>query len=672
MAFSLFKKSNDTAAQMAYQFLTKIIARGLRNSYQTPMSRSAKAHAARDLIYASINERAKKVSASNLVVYQKTGQRTLQPLPYDHWAVELLTNPNPEIDAATMALVMSRSLDRTGNMYFYTPISELGYPVVMWPLIASQVSVVINKEGGSIISGYEMRVNGQQYRFTQEEILHIKLLDLDEDIRSMFIGKSPIEAILDNADVDYEITSYIKRWFANDLNKNVILKSPNELDETQWEIFKQKWNESNPRKKLTAVLESGLDIANENNNELQVNFESLDQRTTKIITAVFGLTLGLLTGDFTNRATAEIQEGRFLTNTINPLLKIYEQAFTRHLQKFDKSLVAEYDKWQFNDSEDKRKQEEHDIKLGIRVINDIKKERGEAPVPYGDKPLIMSGLVPLESIYTAAALPESTPPSVTMSLVKKKALTAEPTEDELFRYWKSYDDRNIATSDKLQVAVSKVFEQIEEELGASFDKAYKNGDDFLSKWLSILDSEKWISALQKATGGILESHVLEVIVESLRDVDLTSDDLPSDFSTTIGEMLKGSTSKITESIGTIRDEIRRLVEGNTGATSDELFNLLKGKFKTLKESRARAIANTSSNYATGAAQTESWKGVGFKVAWLSQRDGKTRETHQKADGQVRNDEGLFNVGSDKMPHPCAGSVAEENVNCRCTCMPVRK
>lgn len=672
MAFSLFKKSNDTAAQMAYQFLTKIIARGLRNSYQTPMSRSAKAHAARDLIYASINERAKKVSASNLVVYQKTGQRTLQPLPYDHWAVEFLTNPNPEIDAATMALVMSRSLDRTGNMYFYTPISELGYPVVMWPLIASQVSVVINKEGGGIISGYEMRVNGQQYRFTPEEILHIKLLDLDEDIRSMFIGKSPIEAILDNADVDYEITSYIKRWFANDLNKNVILKSPNELDDTQWEIFKQKWNESNPRKKLTAVLENGLDIANENNNELQVNFESLDQRTTKIITAVFGLTLGLLTGDFTNRATAEIQEGRFLTNTINPLLTIYEQAFTRHLQKFDKSLVAEYDKWQFNDSEDRRKQEEHDIKLGIRVINDIKKERGEAPVPYGDKPLIMSGLVPLESIYTAAALPESTPPSVTMSLVKKKALTAEPTEDELFRYWKSYDDRNIATSDKLQVAVSKVFEQIEDELGASFDKAYKNGDDFLSKWLSILDSEKWISALQKATGGILESHVLEVIVESLRDVDLTSDDLPSDFSTTIGEMLKGSTSKITESIGTIRDEIRRLVEGNTGATSDELFNLLKGKFKTLKESRARAIANTSSNYATGAAQTESWKGVGFKVAWLSQRDGKTRETHQKADGQVRNDDGLFNVGSDKMPHPCAGSVAEENVNCRCTCMPVRR
>ena len=134
MAFSFFsRKNNDTAAQMAYQFLNKLMQRNMRNSHKSPVSRSSREHAARDLIYASINERAKKVSASNLVVYQKTGQRTLQPLPYDHWAVELLTNPNPEIDAATMALVTSRSLDRTGNRYFYTPISELGYPVVMWP-----------------------------------------------------------------------------------------------------------------------------------------------------------------------------------------------------------------------------------------------------------------------------------------------------------------------------------------------------------------------------------------------------------------------------------------------------------------------------------------------------------------------------------------------------------
>ena len=154
-------------------------------------------------------------------------------------------------------------------------------------------------------------------------------------------------------------------------------------------------------------------------------------------------------------------------------------------------------------------------------------------------------------------------------------------------------------------------------------------------------------------------------------MDLTSDDLPSDFSNTIGDILQGSTSKITDSIGTIKEELQKIIESNPLASSDELFDVLKKKFETLKESRARTIANTSSNYATGAAQTNTWKVVGFKVAWLSQRDGNVRSTHFSADGQVRGEDGLFDVGSDKMPHPCAGSIAEENVNCRCTCMPIK-
>lgn len=671
MKFPLFKKKSidNAAMEMAFSFLTKLFRNSARNSYNAPISRSAQQHAARDLIYASINERAKKVAASNLVVYQKTNQRSLQPLPYDHWAVELLSNPNPEIDAATMFMMMSVSLDRTGNMYFYTPKSKLGYPVVMWPLPSQRVSVIMNKEqGGGIIAGYEMRMNGISSRFLPDEILHIKLLDLSEDIQSLFVGKSPIEAIIDNADVDYEITSYIKRWFANDLNKKVILESPNEMDVTQWELFKQKWNEANPRMMLSGLLENGLKMSAQNANELHVSFESLDQRTTKIITAVFGLTLGLLTGDFTNRATAEIQEGRFLTNTINPLLTIYEQAFTRHLQKFDKSLVAEFDKWQFNDSEDKRKQEDHDVKLGIRTINDIRKERGQPPTEYGNEPLIMSGLVPISTIYTTAQT--GTTPTVSLSS-KKKALTSTPSEEDLTAFWRSYDERNIETSDKLKTAVSKVFEDIEDELTSSL-KSYSQKDaETFTNILNLFDAEKWINALTKATGGILEEHVLVSIVESLRDVDLTSDDLPSDFSNTIGEILQGSTSKITDSIGTIKEELQKIIESNPLASSDELFDVLKKKFETLKESRARTIANTSSNYATGAAQTNTWKVVGFKVAWLSQRDGNVRSTHFSADGQVRGEDGLFDVGSDKMPHPCAGSIAEENVNCRCTCMPIK-
>ena len=97
------------------------------------------------------------------------------------------------------------------------------------------------------------------------------------------------------------------------------------------------------------------------------------------------------------------------------------------------------------------------------------------------------------------------------------------------------------------------------------------------------------------------------------------------------------------------------------------------KFNSYEKYRAPLIARTettaASNYADLDAVREAGLESRLKKAWLSSRDGIERETHAAADAQYYNGIALsdsFQVGSDSMESPGAGSVAGENINCRCT------
>lgn len=85
--------------------------------------------------------------------------------------------------------------------------------------------------------------------------------------------------------------------------------------------------------------------------------------------------------------------------------------------------------------------------------------------------------------------------------------------------------------------------------------------------------------------------------------------------------------------------------------------------------RSLIIARTETHHAASFAQDAALEALDLpdvKREWVAVEDGRTRETHVLADGQVRGQQEAFDVGGFKLSRPGdPAGPAREVINCRC-------
>lgn len=158
-----------------------------------------------------------------------------------------------------------------------------------------------------------------------------------------------------------------------------------------------------------------------------------------------------------------------------------------------------------------------------------------------------------------------------------------------------------------------------------------------------------------------------------------------------------------ETIGLTKDEIERMILARAAArkaitetTNDSITRVVANgisagkdidaitidirekfeQFSNLSDGRVRTVARTEtigiSNEAEYQAQINS--GIVEARQWLTQRDGKVRDTHIEIEGQIRKlDESFKFKNGRTVKYPGdPGGIAEEVINCRCTTISVLK
>lgn len=179
--------------------------------------------------------------------------------------------------------------------------------------------------------------------------------------------------------------------------------------------------------------------------------------------------------------------------------------------------------------------------------------------------------------------------------------------------------------------------------------------------------------LQNMTTPTVRLQAIDSIGIALEMLAETTDNIETDFDKEIKDTIKTSANKIVITNQTIDKEIRndiaKILQANPNLDKNQLSKLITdnidNNFLNRYANRSKTIATTTSTLTIGNSQNSVAKKYNAKKRWLSMRDKRVRDGHEKADGQYADELGYFKVGGEELPYPGGGLKGSNNINCRC-------
>lgn len=616
----------------------------------------------RGTVFACLQHRANALTGVKFDSYAEKNFKR-EELGRGHWTNELLSNPNPYFTRSQVFSYIENWLSINGNAFIWTPTNGYRVPLQMWVLNPTRMRVI--KGENNFIDGYVYQSAQEgNIAIPEKEVIHLAKIHpaaRPEEIIGMNIfGVGLVSAALEYAHIDREVSAYLARLFENNTVPPLVATFPERFDADEWHKLKAAWNEELPDYKLRALLGGGMQLQLPPKGELSIGYEAVSKDTRAQIAQVFGVPPGMLDGSFQNRATAEVQWAIFRQNTIDPEALYIAEEFTRHFRRWEEDVLIEAQPYEYADPDADMRKEEFELKWGLKTINEARADRGYDPIKDGNTPLIAAGYAPLQSIVNAPPVP-MVPRKLEraygmQSRAKLPLITAESKD----LFWRNFDKITEKSSNKIDNVVQTIIGQLKNEVLSNIDKGIISLSD-----LDINDAD--YAKFQT----MVESACLSVQNELLKALELGDQDLTGEVGQQIKDLANESSAKIRESVDVMKSEIRQVIENNAGLPKDEMKEALQTKFDQLSAGRAKTISNTTSANVTSGMQHAVYKDLGFKMMWLTQRDGLVRPAHVQADGSMQGADGYFTVGGEKTTRPLGpGLSAGNSINCRCQLFPI--
>jgi HK97 family phage portal protein len=317
----------------------------------------------------------------------------------EHPLLTLLRQVNPVHNAFDLWEMTTLYQEVHGSAYWYLRLGALDIPEEIWILPAQHVTPVREKNSRRLVDYYRYRAGDREQRFRPEEIIHFRYPDPRDPYTR---GYSPLLAAFEQVALTSEYQALKQAVYANQAVPGAVVSpaeiiSPEERDrlEEQWN---QKFRRGGAGRVLVAESALKVDLLKQSMGDLAALAEY--GATKEDIANAFHIPLAFLTRD-TNLANLQASHHQHMTLAIRPRLR-------RRDEKLNEQLVPLYDPTGrlFVASEDpvretheqRLEQQELDLKLGVRTINEIRQERGLPPVPWGQTPWLPRNLQPINNL----------------------------------------------------------------------------------------------------------------------------------------------------------------------------------------------------------------------------------------------------------------------------------
>lgn len=628
-----------------------------------------------NLCFGIIWKRARVLANQNTTLYLSENKDEVANK--NHWLYQLFDGkPNPLMNWRVLRQITQMWLDYYGNAYWLVP--NMKFPNQVWLLPSSFVRPKIVN---GLIKSYTVKYNSNSFDIDSNFVCHFKTLKPDSVIwnNNLYEGQPfLLQASTHAVGADKELIEYVQSYFLRDATSPFVLSSPNTIPDEQYERFRARWDSKLKDYPLKAVLEGGLTVAPLSGTTGQVNLGNISQVDNVILTrlgTIWGIAPALFTSNYNARATMEILKQEFYEDTIDPLLNDYEDTITDFFRKFDARIYFSHNKLSYTDPDTQFSKTMELYQAGILNRNEVRQIVGLPPIKDGD--IYMYAGRPVETSIS----PEAPIKNASLSFEKKSIFNRKwdsiPEEFKVY-FWKKFD--RINTIHKKAIKISIVNAMLEIHSTINIDNVFyeKNIKDGISSDI-VFDIDEWENILEKHTKDPVRKLVINVFRQSLSEINEDFDE--SRFINQVRSAVKNSTDKIKISANTIAEEIRTLIIDlinedpmlSIPALKEKLTLGIGTRFNEIyTQSRADLIAQTTATYSTGYVQSTAWNEFGYNMAWLSMRDGLTREAHAEADGQLKGElvENGYLVDGLECEFPGDTGDPANDCNCRCSQFPI--
>lgn len=580
----------------------------------------------------------------------------------------------------------------------------------LWNLRPDYMTIV--KDATLYIKAFEFsKAGGEVITFDPDDIIH----DSYPDPTNEFGGMSPLCAAQVRIETEINAVNYQKNFFKNNARPDFILSTDKKIDANQKEEIKERWEKRHKGAANSgkgAFLEGGLKYQQVSISQREMDYiESLKMTRDDILTA-FGVPKPIVAiTDDVNLANAKTAMEIFLSETIEPEIKRLTEKLNEHLvyPEYGDIFFIKYDAG-FLPHDDREEAEVDKILIdaGLMLINEGREKRGMEPIAGGwslYKPLsdVPVGGLSQTGKGGKGVAERSASEKMRVFRGRSKAMeylkVREQVEEELYGgIAKHLVEKGVVTKNQKVVKslipkeirgtyAEVVNKAIDRKGDAMKPKLIDYGEDQKKRVLAVLRDKKSFDV--KAVDGmfdtakenkILAEISLPFITEFLREAGeqaMQTVNPAEEFQITdrVQKYIKERSKLMAKQVNatTIEKLSRVLAEGiGEGEGIAKLTERVEGVYDEYSTYRAEMIARTEATSANNRGFIESYEqsGVANAKEWISTGDGRTRDSHIDADGEIVGLDEEFSNGLEYPGDPSGDP--SETVNCRCVLAPAFK
>lgn len=345
---------------------------------------------------------ANRVASLNPLVKVKRRQQAgtqVDEILDDHVLKHLLDRPHPNMSRSQLLRVSTQWITTVGEAYWLKVSNGLRVPTELHPIPPSMIDPVL-KQG--VVVAYAIQTGaGKQDLLPPDVVIRFYFPDPEDPWRSEgYLAPSGVYA-----DTLKFSGQHLRRHFQKDATPKTVLQAEagaQGFNDAAIQALMAEWRKAfdarnGDRAGLPAVtppLYKLVQLAMQSGAEIVPLLEFLrDEQLMGYFTpkSVLGL---VQSGD---RSSAEVNQWVFDRYAALPIAQLIQESLTLQLAgDFDPRLFVEFEAFVAEDKEFRLKEEQLDLEHAVRSPNMVREDRGQDPVPWGEKPTISSKVGPYD------------------------------------------------------------------------------------------------------------------------------------------------------------------------------------------------------------------------------------------------------------------------------------